>query len=203
MNKSEIRNSKKTKRDGLSIAEVKDLSLGIINNILQSRIIKDDTKYIFLFAPLGNEPDMFIMHDKIKEMYPGINLCYPRVHEDKINMDFYVVYDIDFLRPGYMNILEPDEMAGSIVKPENIKDSDNSIVFIFPGLCFDEQGRRIGYGGGFYDRYCDRYNIQNTKIIKAGVCYDFQLEKDIGNAACEHDVLMDIIITEKRVIDET
>ncbi len=66
-------------------------------------------------------------------------------------------------------------------------------IVIVPGVAFDERLYRIGFGKGYYDRF-----LVNTQAVKAGVCFDFQIVPDIG--AQSHDVPMDIIITEKRIL---
>jgi len=65
-------------------------------------------------------------------------------------------------------------------------------VVIVPGLVFDKTGHRIGFGGGYYDRF-----LAQTDAVKIGVCYDTQVIHHIKNDA--HDVAMDIVMTEKRV----
>jgi len=72
----------------------------------------------------------------------------------------------------------------------NPKDID--LAFI-PGLAFSEDGLRLGYGKGVYDRL-----LTNTKALKFGVCFDFQI---IDNFSSEsHDLRVDFIITERRII---
>lgn len=68
-------------------------------------------------------------------------------------------------------------------------------VIIVPGIAFDINLNRIGFGGGYYDRY-----LAATDAYKIGVCFDFQIVGKIDTDS--HDVPMDIIVTEKRVIGE-
>jgi len=80
-----------------------------------------------------------------------------------------------------------------IVEPSKIKEPENPIqVCIVPGVCFDENKNRIGYGKGYYDRF-----FANNNLHKIGVCYDFQLVPEINNT--NNDIKMDCIITDKRV----
>lgn len=65
-------------------------------------------------------------------------------------------------------------------------------VFIVPGLSFSKDGRRLGRGKGFYDRY-----LENKDVFKIGVCSEAQLSDEIEIQ--EHDVLMDVVITEKDI----
>lgn len=68
-------------------------------------------------------------------------------------------------------------------------------LFVIPGVAFDLDGKRIGYGKGYYDKAL--HNLENSgKLI--GFCYDFQLVDDIVGEP--HDVIMDLVITERRVV---
>ena len=64
---------------------------------------------------------------------------------------------------------------------------------VVPGVAFDEAGRRIGHGGGHYDRM-----LAETSAVKIGVAFDFQVFEEVPGEA--HDVTMDIIITPTRAL---
>ena len=116
-------------------------------------------------------------------------------------MDFYIVDDYKSkLKSGYMNIMEPatDSAPGNLEKVDLSIYSDKKALIIVPGLAFDVYGNRTGYGGGFYDRYLEPYR-ENANIIKAAVCYDFQLSKDVISSSA-HDVKMNYIITDKNTL---
>ena len=67
-------------------------------------------------------------------------------------------------------------------------------VILMPGLVFDRKKHRIGYGGGYYDRYL----AGHTEHITAALCYAFQIiEENLPWE--EHDILPDYIITEKEI----
>ena len=67
---------------------------------------------------------------------------------------------------------------------------------LLPGLAFDPEGNRIGYGAGYYDRYLAKY--PKDYFLKIALAYDFQILKQIkGN---EHDVKADMIITPNQII---
>ena len=87
-----------------------------------------------------------------------------------------------YLRRGPMNILEPAE--ADIVKPEEVE------VWIVPGLAFTKDGKRLGYGGGWYDRLLSSASKRANKI---GVAYEFQI---VGSLPHEpHDIKMDGVVT--------
>ena len=68
-------------------------------------------------------------------------------------------------------------------------------LILVPALACDRQGYRLGYGGGYYDRYFAR---EGRGAFKIGICYDVQLIKTIPAEA--HDARLDVIVTDKRVL---
>ena len=68
-------------------------------------------------------------------------------------------------------------------------------VCVLPLLAADKSFRRLGYGGGFYDRWLAR---NGGGVFKVGVGYDFQLLDEIPAEA--HDVLLDAVVTDARVL---
>jgi len=86
---------------------------------------------------------------------------------------------------GSYNVPEPK--VKKIVKPEVID------LAIIPGIAFDKHGSRIGYGKGYYDKL-----LKQVSAKKIALAYEFQIVQEIPTEA--HDVKMDMIITEERVI---
>ena len=78
--------------------------------------------------------------------------------------------------------------------------SSDKIVFpnilLIPLVAFDKHLNRIGYGGGFYDRYIKRIN-KNKKIITIGLAYSFQKVNKVP--IDKHDMKLDYIVTEKEI----
>lgn len=97
-------------------------------------------------------------------------------------------YDTE-LESGAYGILEP--------KKEYIRETDAKLVdmVLIPGVAFDERGFRVGYGAGYYDRFLERVRDDASKIALA-----FELQ--IVDYAFEdsHDVPVDMIVTESRII---
>ena len=89
------------------------------------------------------------------------------------------------LEKGAFGIWEP---ADKQVFPKEKVD-----IFAVPALVFDFSGARVGFGKGYYDKL-----LKNTEGAKVGLCYEFQLKDSICRE--EHDILMDYIISERRVI---
>lgn len=105
-------------------------------------------------------------------------------------MHFCRIESIDELKPGIHGILEP---AG-----DKRTDRNENIVggglMIMPGVGFDCACHRIGYGGGYYDRYLEKY----PEIRKIALAFEFQIFPEIPYE--EHDIHPEIIITEKQIL---
>lgn len=109
-----------------------------------------------------------------------------------IYFDCFIFYQVDDLKELQINqfknmqINEPDPR----IHPKLIPGVGD--LMIMPGLAFDVKGNRIGYGGGFYDKYLKQYE----HVCKIGVCFDFQILEAIK--AEVFDVKADCIISEER-----
>ena len=107
-------------------------------------------------------------------------------------MEFYKIKSPDDLKSGFRGILEP------IVTDESLSFSScknkGSSVVVVPGAVFDRTFGRIGYGGGYYDKFFEKY----SHITKIGVLFTEQLFEGIVPTDC-HDIRMDMLADEKGV----
>lgn len=101
------------------------------------------------------------------------------------DMLFYRLTDFGQLKPGYFGIPEPEE--GEIVSWEDA-------LMIMPGVAFDRSGHRVGYGGGFYDRFLEKH----PGIKRVAVAFDFQMFPAVPSEPT--DISPEIIVTEKEVL---
>ena len=138
---------------------------------------------ILAFFPVGSEIDIISLFDIAKSL--GKKIAFPCSLPGGI-LIFKEVNELSELKSGVYNIPEPDE--SSLI----FKDFERSIC-ITPALAFDTEGFRIGYGGGYYDRFLASYS--GTSV---GVAYDEMIYDDIPRD--EFDLPVDIIVTERRVI---
>ncbi len=169
------------------------------------RLIEDNkTKLLLLYASLPEETGT----DDIAEyaLQNGIELYYPLVQGTE--MEFYHVHKMADLIPGYRGIREPEKLSEKYCNPYGSKDnaeederynsrnnrnSNSGIgitdLIIVPGCAFTKDGLRLGYGGGFYDRYLAKH----PELYKVGICFKEQLFETLPVDA--HDVRMDLIIS--------
>ena len=122
----------------------------------------------------------------------GIKVFLPKVTDALSGkMEFYQINDLDKdLSQGFFGILEPV----SLDLCNNIKPD----LIVVPGVAFDLNLNRIGYGKGFYDRYIGEKIDDSTKLV--ALSFEEQILIDDYIKADSNDVKMDIIITESRVI---
>lgn len=99
-------------------------------------------------------------------------------------MHFYLIDSLDDLKKGYMGIMEPDT--------EKCKKLDcfEGALCIVPGYTFDPSGNRIGYGGGYYDRF-----LSDKNITTVGLCYQSFIKWDVPRE--NHDIPVDILVTDR------
>ncbi len=171
------------KRDLLSLEEIKVKSNIITKKLLASEEYKK-SKTLFCFLSFGSEVDTTeILQDalKTKEVYvPYINKADDSMYPVLIkNLRDFTINKFGIGEPKF------DEKA---IVPQ---DFDFVVV---PGLAFDKNGWRIGYGKGYYDKFFKKYKGKN----KTAVAFALQLVDKISFE--KHDIPVDLIITEDEII---
>ena len=147
------------------------------------RINQADT--VLLFASYGSEPSTWLIASIILEK--NISAAYPKCSENG-EMTFFKVNSTKELHKGKFGISEP---AGDIAEIPIITDKT---VCLVPGLAFTEDGRRIGYGGGYYDRFLSKY----PDLYTIGIAYEMCITNELP--AMEHDIKIKAIVTEERMV---
>lgn len=182
MTKQEIRQEMRIRRDGMSDLERERRDAEILNCLLGMEEIKNAAA-LFSFVSHGSEADtlglisLFLQWEK--------TVAVPRV--DGKDMDFYRITGLEQLRSGYRGIQEP--VSSCLQRAENG-------VMLMPGLAFDMEKNRVGYGGGYYDRYLEKK--VGERLFVLAVCYDFQVVDAIPADA--YDRRPDAVVTDRRVI---
>ena len=97
------------------------------------------------------------------------------------------VHSVEELAPGYRGIREPVQRIAI--------DPSEADVILVPGVAFDERGRRLGYGGGFFDAFLSGIE---RRVPRVGLCFDVQIVAEVPAGA--EDEPVDVIVTPERVI---
>lgn len=181
INKKEMRRVQMHIRNSLSPYEIQEKSHKIFEKICNHPIYQN-SECIFSYMNFRSEVDTSWLHnnafsDKKRLVLPKV------LTKDK--MEFYEVCDMSQLKKSRMGILEPSDSC------LQIKEVNDRTLMIVPGLAFDHHFGRLGYGGGYYDRYLEKYK---DKFICCGVAFDCQWVESVPLMPYDHK--MDLIVTE-------
>jgi 5-formyltetrahydrofolate cyclo-ligase len=183
MPKRSLRRTMLAHRKSLSEAEFRSASYLIQEFFLETEEYRR-AKRIVLYASIHNE----VATERVvaAALQSGKTVAFPVVVHH--GLAFHEVDTLSSLKKGAFGIMEPCTSGRCVAMEE-------SDIFVLPGVVFDLKGHRIGYGKGYYDKALHRFEGQGKFV---GFCYDFQLVDEIAKEP--HDVRMDMIITEKRLI---
>ena len=143
-----------------------------------------EASIVLTYVSYGSEVDTHgIIEGLLAE---GRRVAVPRCNAAKHSMDFFEISGMEDLVAGFKGILEPAE---GLVEPVSISQMVGSVCVV-PGLVFDGEGRRIGYGGGYYDRFLPFYPGHKVALARTAQLSPAELP-------CEPtDVCVDVIVTE-------
>lgn len=183
--KAAIRRETIARRNSITHEEVMEKS-AMIQKMAMDLLIYRNSKTIGLYANFNNEVSTSLLFDG--SMKEGKKVLFPYIMEEKKELIFTPVQGLDELMQGPFGIMAPCNKDGK----NHIGEAE--LLFI-PGVAYDLKGGRIGYGGGFYDRSLG-------KLVKrpfiAALAYELQIVDEVP--VRPHDIRVDVIITEQRVI---
>lgn len=182
MDKSAIRASMLQRRSTLLPDQAARLS-----HFAQQRLLATEffatTSRLALYSPVRNETATNNIFDEACRQ--GKQVYYPRVTGE--SLEFVQINGLAQLVVGSFGVLEPaDNLEVGRQEPE---------LILIPGVAFDRQGHRLGYGRGFYDRYLARCSGQ---VVRVGFSYSFQLCDSLPISA--HDQALDVLVTDAETI---
>ena len=182
--KSQIRSYIFQLRKKYSSEILKKFSFEICKLIESIPLYKKSQKVAFYFA---KDKEVSLEYLIGKAFLEDKKVYLPKTWLKEKTLTFHQIFSFSDLRPGPFGLLEPP-FENPKLKPENFE-----IIFV-PGVAFDLKKGRIGYGGGFYDKI-----LKKTKAFKIGVAFSFQIFEELPLE--KHDQKVDIIITEKGIIN--
>jgi 5-formyltetrahydrofolate cyclo-ligase len=187
MDKKELRKETIERRDRIP-SEVRTIKDRTIRDVFLGLKLYSECSRLLLFASFRSEVNTFPIIEKA--LQTGKRVALPRVNRSEKVLDLYYIDSLEQLERGYMGIQEP------VVAPERIAMVEDMEVIVLPGVAFDEQGGRIGYGGGYYDRLIGSIRGRPHLIALA---YEEQILPKIPMDP--HDIRVDLIVTDRRVIE--
>lgn len=193
MTKDSIRKEILSARDVMNPMIRDMLSNTIVDNLIRTEIFIS-SRVVFLYSSFRNEVDTVELIEYCFKQGKKVALPCSYMSQGIPKMDFYYINSRTDLVLGYKGILEPDRRKSSVVKAMDLPDA-----IIVPGVAFDYDMNRIGYGKGFYDNFFNEnhYADSTTKPYLVGICYDYQTGYDIEPSP--DDVKMNVIVTENGV----
>lgn len=124
----------------------------------------------------------------------GKQVALPRCVDGTRQMRWYTIENFEGLEKNPKGMDEPPadsayELDPSLAGPD--------VLAIVPGLAFDAHGRRVGYGGGYYDVF-----LASFAGVSAGLCREAQLVGDLNALGVteDHDMAVDVVVTERRIL---
>lgn len=186
LDKKTIRKDILRKRDSIQpeIRQIKD-------RLIMDKVISLPdflkAKIILYFASFRSEVNTL---PQIEEAFrSGKRIVLPKVDNANKRLKLYEILNTDEIKLGFWGIPEPEAI------PERERDINEVDLVIMPGVAFDMQGTRLGYGAGYYDKLLSGLK---RKISLIAIAYEEQTVDSLPSE--DHDIRIDIIVTDKRII---
>lgn len=159
-----------------------------MDSAMQSRVLtlreyaKNDTVFTYVSKPIEVDTLGLISAALLNHKRVAVPRCVPGTYD----MEFYYIQSMDDLEKGSFGVLEP-----IVGKCELVTDYEQGLCVV-PGLAFDAQGYRLGYGKGYYDRFLSEF-----KGTTVGICYTGCVQWNLPHGY--YDKPVDLLITEKYI----
>ena len=175
MDKKQLRRMIRERKRAMTEAEIQSRSEALAQLLYASEAYRN-AKTIYGYLPYNQEVRTVPMLEQA--LRDGKQVAVPKVFGDE--MKFLYLQDLTQVAKGYSGIPEP-------IADEPVAEDKTALV-LMPGLAFDPKGHRIGYGGGFYDKFLAAEPDHPTLAL----CYEFQLLPKLETE--EHDIPVDVVL---------
>lgn len=189
-NKAALRKALLARRAALPAAEAARLSRLIQAHILNTPAWQS-ARQVLIYSPIRNEVDTALLF--ADALATGKQALFPRCLAGQTGiMELAAASGPEDLRPAAFGILEPDPKRCPALRGEDLHPD----IAVLPGVGFDRQGFRLGYGAGYYDRALKGEEFRHTYLI--GAAYAMQIVDDLGPEPW--DERLDVLITENGLL---
>ncbi len=178
--KKELRQQLVADINALPEEYIKESNEGLFNRMIELPAFKE-ARVIFTYYSFRREPDTLKLIDYT--LKAGKTVTFPVCFKGGV-MEARAVSSVSELAPSSYGLMEPSEST-RVFTPEELD------FIIVPALAYDRQGYRLGWGGGYYDRFLVR-----TNAFKAGVARERLLREKLPHD--KYDVPVDCIVTERK-----
>ena len=181
MSKAEIRKEVKSRVAKMTDIEKEWASNAIIDELISSKAFRS-ARNIFIYINMQDEPSTFDLIGLAMALEKVV--CVPKLYSDGSMKPIIINPFTEFGVDEY-----------GIQEPKKGKVAPYIDLAIVPMVAFDKECNRLGRGKGYYDRFFEQYDCK-----KIGIAFDCRLVEKVETE--EHDVKMDVIVTEKRVLKD-
>ncbi len=181
--KKNLRTRYKNERLKLSPTEKQNLDEGVFNRFLKLNQYASSTT-LLAYVSTNIEVDTRRIIERALE--DGKRVAVPYCVPNTRLLEFYLIDSLDDLSPGTFGVLEPTPDP-----QKRLTDWEKSVCIV-PGLCFDFDGYRLGFGKGYYDRFLSEYTG-----IRVGICYSTGVRGHLHHG--RYDRMVDVLVTEKNI----
>ncbi|MBO5200806.1 MAG: 5-formyltetrahydrofolate cyclo-ligase [Clostridia bacterium] len=180
--KQELRLRCRATREGMDKEQKAVLDSAVAENVRRLKEYRPaKTILIYVSTPIEVDTKRIIEN----AWADGKRVAVPRCIPDSRDMEFHYIDSFDCLSPGTFSVPEPPADSPIVT-------DFSGCLMIVPGMQFDMNGYRIGYGKGYYDRYMVRFTGR-----AAGICYSAELKPFMYHG--RYDRPVDIVVTDKKI----
>ena len=178
MDKKALRAAIGAQKKAMTAEQIEKTSAALAEQFYNHPAYKE-AKSIYGYLPYNQEVRTTPMLAQAQK--DGKRVAVPKIIGEE--MVFLWLDDLTKVELGYCNIPEP-------IENEPVADDETALV-LMPGLAFDPEGHRCGYGGGFYDRYLEQHTDHPTLAL----CYGFQMFEHLD--VDSHDIPVDFVLSQE------
>ena len=196
ISKEKVRKKAVETRDSIDEESRQQKSEEIAKKILEADWFKE-ADIVLSYHAFRSEVEVDTLNRAV--LTQGKKLYLPKTYVKEKQIRFFEITDLSKLKRGYQKIWEPtgEEPEFSF---ETVKEEQKNVLMIMPGTAYDARGYRMGYGGGYYDRYLNAHEAEWKIIDFMTVFAAFSEQKMILIPGERCDVKPDVIVTEKEIM---
>lgn len=196
ISKEKVRKKAVETRDSIDEESRQQKSEEIAKKILEADWF-EEADIVLSYHAFRSEVEVDALNQAV--LTQGKKLYLPKTYVKEKQIRFFEITDLSKLKRGYQKIWEPtgEEPEFSF---ETVKEEQKKVLMIMPGTAYDARGYRMGYGGGYYDRYLNAHEAEWKMIDFMTAFAAFSEQKMILIPGERCDVKPDVIVTEKEIM---
>ncbi|MCI5223238.1 MAG: 5-formyltetrahydrofolate cyclo-ligase [Candidatus Electrothrix sp. AR4] len=187
MNRSDLRKNRLAARDQMGRTQRRECSRRIRTKLAETPLVSD-AKHLFVYVHFRSEVETIKLINQLLSEGKTVSVPVTLLGVSRL-LAVQLTDPAAQLESGAFGILEPtkERIAQATIDPTTID------IVLVPGSVFDQAGGRLGYGGGFYDRFFVQSAPQAARI---GLAYELQMVEQVPMQF--HDQYMDMVVTEEK-----